>query len=71
MIPEAVASVTAGIFFGAALYINLVEQLARLSGGVAAAVTEAKSYRGCPEGQPLINGRTTQVRTDTTVSDLR
>jgi len=46
MIPEVVATLTSGIFFGAALYINVVEQPARLSCGVPLAVTEWRpSYR--------------------------
>jgi hypothetical protein len=40
MIPELVATLASGIFFGAALYINLVEQPARVSCGVPLAVTE-------------------------------
>src|SRR5215472_15139512 len=39
MIPEVVASLASAIFFGAALYINLVEQPARVSCGVPLAVT--------------------------------
>src|SRR6516225_335289 len=46
MIPELVATFTSGIFFGAALYINLVEQPARISCGVPLAVTEWRpSYK--------------------------
>jgi len=46
MILEAVATLTSGIFFGAALYINLVEQPARVSCGVPLAVTEWRpSYK--------------------------
>jgi len=46
MIPELVATFTSGIFFGAALYINLVEQPARVSCGVPLAVTEWRpSYK--------------------------
>jgi uncharacterized membrane protein len=46
MIPQAVATLTSGIFFGAALYINLVEQPARLSCGTPVAVTEWRpSYK--------------------------
>lgn len=46
MIPEAVATFASGTFFGAALYINLVEQPARFSCGVALAVTEWRpSYK--------------------------
>lgn len=46
MIPEAVATFASGIFFGAALYINLVEQPARFSCRVALAVTEWRpSYK--------------------------
>jgi len=41
-----VATGAAGVFFGAAVYVNLVEQPARLSCGVALAVTEWRpSYR--------------------------
>ena len=46
MVPELVATFTSGIFFGAALYINLVEQPARVSCGVPLAVTEWRpSYK--------------------------
>jgi uncharacterized membrane protein len=46
MIPELVATFASGIFFGAALYINLVEQPARMSCGVPLAVTEWRpSYK--------------------------
>ena len=46
MIPEVVATLASGTFFGAALYINLVEQPARVSCGVPLAVTEWRpSYK--------------------------
>ena len=46
MIPQLVATLASGIFFGAALYINLVEQPARVSCGVMLAVTEWRpSYK--------------------------
>ncbi len=46
MIPEILATLACGIFAGAALYINLVEHPARLSCGVALAITEWKpSYK--------------------------
>ncbi len=46
MIPEILATLTCGIFSGAALYVNLVEQPARLSCGIAIAVTEWRpSYK--------------------------
>jgi len=46
MIPEILATLTCGIFAGAALYINFVEQPARLSCGIAIAVTEWRpSYK--------------------------
>ena len=55
MILALVATLASGIFFGAALYINLVEQPARLSCGVLLAVTEWKpSYkRGTMMQAPL------------------
>ena len=46
MLPELVASLASGIFFGAALYINLVEHPARMSCGMSLAVTEWRpSYK--------------------------
>ena len=46
MVSEIVATFTSGIFAGAAVYINLVEQPARLSCGVQLAVTEWRpSYK--------------------------
>lgn len=46
MIPEILATLACGVFAGAALYINLVEHPARLSCGVALAITEWKpSYK--------------------------
>jgi hypothetical protein len=46
MIPEIVATLASGMFFGAASYINLVEQPARISCGVPLAVTEWRpSYK--------------------------
>src|SRR2546428_1147627 len=46
MIPEILATLASGIFAGAALYINLVEQPARLSCGPELAVKEWRpSYR--------------------------
>ena len=55
MIPEIVATLASGIFAGAALYINFVEQPARLSCGVELAVTEWRpSYkRGTMMQAPL------------------
>jgi hypothetical protein len=40
MVPQIVATFASGVFFGAAVYINLVEQPARISCGVPLAVTE-------------------------------
>jgi Domain of unknown function (DUF1772) len=40
MIPEILATLACGIFAGAAIYVNLVEQPARLSCGIALAITE-------------------------------
>ena len=46
MIPQIVATLASGIFSGAAVYINFVEQPARLSCGVQLAVTEWRpSYK--------------------------
>jgi uncharacterized membrane protein len=46
VVSEIVATFTSGIFAGAAVYINLVEQPARLSCGVQPAVTEWRpSYK--------------------------
>jgi hypothetical protein len=46
MIPEFVATLAAGTFFGAAAYINVAEQPARLSCGGQTAVTQWRpSYR--------------------------
>ena len=46
MIPQTVATLAAGVFFGAALYVNLVEHPARISCGVPLAVTEWRpSYK--------------------------
>jgi uncharacterized membrane protein len=46
MIPEIVATLACGIFAGAAMYVSLVEQPARLSCGITLAVTEWRpSYR--------------------------
>ena len=46
MIQELIATLASGVFFGAALYINLVEQPARMSCGVALALTEWRpSYK--------------------------
>ena len=40
MIPEILATLACGIFAGAALYVSLVEQPARLSCGIGVAITE-------------------------------
>jgi uncharacterized membrane protein len=46
MIPKILATLTCGIFAGAALYVSLVEQPARLSCGIAVAMAEWQpSYR--------------------------
>jgi len=46
MIPQIAATLACGIFAGAALYINLVEQPARLSCGITLAVTQWRpSYK--------------------------
>lgn len=46
MIPELVALLCAGLFAGAAIYVNLVEHPARLECGVAPAIAEfGPSYR--------------------------
>src|SRR4030095_16457800 len=46
LILELIATLTAGLFCGAAVYINLVEHPARMSCGTALAVTEfAPSYK--------------------------
>jgi len=55
VVPEIVATLASGIFAGAALYVNLVEQPARLSCGVELAVTQWRpSYkRGTVMQAPL------------------
>ena len=55
MISEILACLTCGLYAGAAVYVNLVEQPARLSCGVALAVTEWRpSYkRGTALQAPL------------------
>jgi Domain of unknown function (DUF1772) len=55
VIQEIIATLAAGIFAGAAVYINLVEHPARLSCGVAAAVMEWRSSykRGALMQAPL------------------
>ncbi len=55
MVPEIIATLASGIFAGAALYINIVEQPARLSCGVELAVTQWRpSYkRGAAMQAPL------------------
>lgn len=46
MVSEIVATFTSGVFTGAAIYVNLVEQPARLSCGVQLALTEWRpSYK--------------------------
>ena len=46
MIPQVVATLASGTFFGAAAYVNLVEQPARMSCGVPLAVAEWRpSYK--------------------------
>ena len=46
MIAEILATLACGIFAGAAIYVNLVEQPARLSCGIAAAIAEWRpSYK--------------------------
>jgi uncharacterized membrane protein len=55
MVPELVATFASGIFAGAAVYVNLVEQPARLSCGVELAVTEWRpSYRRGTRMQALL-----------------
>ena len=55
MVSEIIAALASGIFAGAALYINIVEQPARLSCGVELAVTQWRpSYkRGAVMQAPL------------------
>jgi hypothetical protein len=46
MVPEILATFACGIFAGAAIYVNLVEQPARLSCGITLAITEWRpSYK--------------------------
>src|SRR5215472_3261739 len=56
MIPEMVAILASGVFFGAAVYINLVEQPARISCGMPLAITEWRSSykRGTLMQVPLV-----------------
>jgi len=56
MIPQMVATLASGIFFGAAVYVNLVEQPARISCGFPLAITEWRpSYkRGALMQVPLV-----------------
>jgi hypothetical protein len=55
MIPQIAATLACGIFAGAALYVNLVEQPARLSCGITLAVSQWRpSYkRGAVMQAPL------------------
>jgi hypothetical protein len=55
VVPEIIAALASGIFAGTALYINIVEQPARLSCGVELAVTQWRpSYkRGAAMQAPL------------------
>jgi len=55
MMVEILATLACGIFAGAAIYVNLVEQPARLSCGVSVALTEWRpSYkRGTAMQAPL------------------
>ena len=55
MVPEIIAALASGIFAGAALYVNVVEQPARLSCGVELAVTQWRSSynRGAAMQAPL------------------
>ena len=55
MVPEIIAALASGIFAGAALYVNVVEQPSRLSCGVELAVTQWRpSYnRGAAMQAPL------------------
>jgi hypothetical protein len=55
MVAEILATLVAGVFAGAAIYVNLVEQPARLSCGVNVALTEWRpSYkRGAAMQAPL------------------
>src|SRR5215470_7867124 len=58
MIAQMLATFACGVFFGAAVYINLVEQPARISCGTAVALTEWRpSYkRGTSMQVPLALG---------------
>jgi uncharacterized membrane protein len=55
MLPEVIATLTAGLFAGAAIYIDLAEQPARKQIDTAAALTEWRpSYKRAAVLQPLL-----------------
>jgi uncharacterized membrane protein len=55
MLPEVIATLTAGLFAGAAIYIDLAEQPARKQIDTAAALTEWRpSYKRAAVVQPLL-----------------
>jgi len=55
LVPEFIAILSAGLFSGAAIYINLVEHPARMSCGIPLAITEfAPSYKRATIMQALL-----------------